>query len=76
MGFLRTFDCNRHGNVFCEPYKVGEAFFSMETKGHTCGTGDRVRGKGWGGEQESHPEIGGALWQTVGIHFTPQMKAV
>lgn len=77
MGFLRTFDCNRRGNVFCEPCKVGEAFFFYGNKrGTHVARGDRAKGKGWGGERESHPEIGGALWQTVGIHFTPQMKAV
>lgn len=30
---------------------VGEAFFTVETKGHMCGTGKRERGVGvgWGG---------------------------
>lgn len=38
MGFLLIFNRNHHGNVFCGPYRVGEAIFHGKKKGHTCGT--------------------------------------
>lgn len=78
MGFLIIFDHNRLGMCFVD-FSVWARHFSVETKGRTCGTENRKRKKKKKkeerereGERESHPEIGGAFWQTVGIHFTPR----
>lgn len=45
------------------------SFSGKEKRGHMCGTEEEKRKES---ERESRPEIGGAFWQTVGIHFTPK----
>ena len=71
MGFLIIFDHNRLGMCFCGLCRVGEAFFYGNKRVHVWHR-ERKKRQGKVRERESHPEIGGAFWQTVGIHFTPR----